>query len=203
MFEIGNSSNRKKGSVCALLSFVPPSRNLNDYPSSAVRFCAVDFSLPRFSRDSPTVMASPFNPNDVPTVADLIAAGAGYLIGAAEDYGLTDDEEEEEEEDEDDEDYVPVAPSSMVSQNGPRSPASNEVIFVPNDEPQNTVEEETNKRRRTEGEEASCSSLDASQGNGCNLTDIDGLNCPICMDVWTNGGDHHIWCPNFLIYFRF
>ncbi|KAK7337110.1 hypothetical protein VNO77_17669 [Canavalia gladiata] len=132
-------------------------------------------------------------------------AGA-HLIGGAAEYGLSDDdqnddeedEDEDEEEDEEDEDYVPVAPSPpSASRVAPRSPTSNEVIVIP-DGSQNCAEEEGNKRRRTEGGEASCSfaigSTDGSQGNEWNRTDTDGLVCPICMDVWTNNGEHHICC---------
>ncbi|XP_027351606.1 E3 ubiquitin-protein ligase RFWD3 isoform X2 [Abrus precatorius] len=118
---------------------------------------------------------------------------------AAAEYGVADEEEndDEEDEDEDDEEYVPAAWSSRVSHYASHSPITNEVIVIA-DESQNSVEEERNKRRRTEGGEASCSfasgSSDGSQGNEWNRTDIDGLICPICMDVWTNDGEHHICC---------
>ncbi|XP_027905558.1 E3 ubiquitin-protein ligase RFWD3 isoform X2 [Vigna unguiculata] len=126
---------------------------------------------------------------------NLIAAP--QLIGNPADYGITDDEEtdDEGEEDEDDEDYVPGVATLRVSHDTPPTVSSDNVIVIP-DESQDCVEEERNKRRRFEGGEASCSfatgSSNGSQGN--DHTDIDGLFCPICMDVWTNNGEHHICC---------
>ncbi|KAK3226602.1 hypothetical protein Dsin_006464 [Dipteronia sinensis] len=35
---------------------------------------------------------------------------------------------------------------------------------------------------------------DCSQGSQWNRSEIDGLFCPICMDAWTDNGDHHISC---------
>jgi len=100
------------------------------------------------------------------------------------DSGTTDDE------DTDDEEYVPGVASPRASHDTPRVVSSNNLTVIP-DESQDCVEEEGNKRRRIEGGETSCS-VAGSQGN--DLTDIDGLFCPICMDVWTNNGEHHIWC---------
>ncbi|CAJ1892073.1 unnamed protein product [Sphenostylis stenocarpa] len=120
---------------------------------------------------------------------DLIASRP--LIGIPALYGVTDDEETNDE-DEDDEEYVPGVASPRASHDAPRVVSSNNVIVIP-DESQDC---EVNKRRRIEGGDASCSlaigSSDSSQGN--EHTDIDGLFCPICMDVWTNDGEHHIWC---------
>ncbi|TKY62117.1 E3 ubiquitin-protein ligase RFWD3 [Spatholobus suberectus] len=146
-------------------------------------------------------MASPFDLHDY----DVNEVAAAHLMGGPADYGITDDEEEEEDEDEDeeeeeeddddeDEEYVPPVASPRASHDAPRILTTNSVIVIP-DESQNFVEEEGNKRRRTEGGEASCSfAIDGSQGNEWNRTDIDGLFCPICMDVWTNNGEHHICC---------
>ncbi|CAK8543914.1 unnamed protein product [Lathyrus sativus] len=108
------------------------------------------------------------------------------------------EEGEEEEDDEDDEEYVPDVPSSRVF-HGRRNPTSDEVILILDDEQQNSVEDDRNKRRRTEGVEASSSSipigsLDGSQENDWNRTEVDGLICPICMDAWTDDGDHHVCC---------
>ncbi|KAK7285006.1 hypothetical protein RJT34_19761 [Clitoria ternatea] len=104
------------------------------------------------------------------------------------DDGLSDDDESEDDEEEDDEDYIPAASSPMVSYDAPRSPIANEVIVIPDE----TVEEEGNKRRRTEGGDASCSF--AIESTDSDRIDTDGLVCPICMDVWTNDGEHHICC---------
>lgn len=114
---------------------------------------------------------------------------APQLIGNPADYGITEDEETEEDEDEDDEEYVPGVATPRVSHD------TDNVIIIP-EESQDCVGEERNKRRRFDGGEASCSfatgSSNGSQEN--DHTDIDGLSCPICMDVWTNNGEHHIWC---------
>lgn len=132
-----------------------------------------------------------------------MAAGADPLFDNLVMDEFFDDEEEEEEdedeeEEEDDEEYVPDVPSSRVS-HGRRNPTSDEVIVVLDDERQNSVEDDRNKRRRTEGVEASASSIpvesaDGSQENDWNRTEVDGLTCPICMDAWTDDGDHHVWC---------
>ncbi|KAI9153911.1 hypothetical protein LWI28_018330 [Acer negundo] len=82
------------------------------------------------------------------------------------------DEEEEEEDDEDDEEEFPLAVESppRVPDSGPVSIGDGEM------------------RRVDEGEE-SC--LLSGQWN---RSEIDGLFCSICMDAWTNKGDHHISC---------
>jgi E3 ubiquitin-protein ligase RFWD3 len=150
-----------------------------------------------------------FNENEIPFREDLMAAVADRRFislvfdghSGNEDSDEEEDGEEEEtyEEDEDDEEYVPdVPPASRVSHEPPRNPISDEVIVIPDDERQNSIEDERNKRRRTEAGEASCSSIpiesaECSQDNDYR-TDIDGLICPICMDAWTDNGDHHVWC---------
>ncbi|KAI4349101.1 hypothetical protein L6164_009738 [Bauhinia variegata] len=108
-----------------------------------------------------------------------------------------DDEDDEEEDEEDevdslDEDYAAYMESvRALTSNQPGT-------IIIDDESDDFVEEEVNKRRRTEGGEA-CSSLgiessDSSQGYEWNRSDIDGLFCPICMEPWTDGGEHHICC---------
>ncbi|KAK2364186.1 E3 ubiquitin-protein ligase RFWD3 [Trifolium repens] len=146
-----------------------------------------------------------FNENEIPTREDLMAAGADRRFislvfdGHSGNEDSDEEEDEEDEEDEDDEEYVPdVPPASRVSHEPPRNPISDEVIVIPDDERQNSIEDERNKRRRTEAGEASCSSIpiesaDCSQDNDYR-TDIDGLICPICMDAWTDNGDHHVCC---------
>ncbi|CAI8614656.1 unnamed protein product [Vicia faba] len=104
------------------------------------------------------------------------------------------EEEEEEEDDEDDEEYVPDVPSSRVSYRL-RNLTSDEMLAFLFDEGQNSVEDNRIKRRRTDGGEASSSSLPiGSQENDWNRTEVDGLICPICMDAWTDEGDHHVCC---------
>lgn len=139
-----------------------------------------------------------FNEADIPTTESLMAAGADPRFTAYLLEGHTDDEQDDEEDD-DDEEYVPDVQSPRVSNEAPRNSTSDEAIVILDDERQSSVENETNKRRRTEAGEASSSSLpngsaDGSQENECNLADIDGLICPICMDAWTDKGDHHVWC---------
>ncbi|KAL2345089.1 hypothetical protein Fmac_006374 [Flemingia macrophylla] len=105
--------------------------------------------------------------------------------------GGDEEEDETEDDDDDDEEYVSdVAASPRVSHIAPRD----SVIVIPS-ESQSSAEDEGNKRRRIEGGEASCS-FGGSQGNEWNRTDTDtdGLICPICMDVWTNNGEHLICC---------
>ncbi|TXG58444.1 hypothetical protein EZV62_016273 [Acer yangbiense] len=98
-----------------------------------------------------------------------------------DDYDEEDDEEprvsdeEEEEDDEDDEDDEEEFPLAVESP--PRVPDSGPVSIGDGE-----------RRRVDEGEE-SC--LLSGQWN---RSEIDGLFCSICMDAWTNKGDHHISC---------
>lgn len=126
-----------------------------------------------------------FDESAIPTREQLMDAGADprFINLVLNGHSGDEEEDDEDDEDEDDEEYVPDVPSSRVSR-------SDEVSVIPGDE--------RNKRRRIEGGEASSlsipiESVDCSQENECNRTDIDGLICPICMDAWTNEGDHHIW----------
>lgn len=62
--------------------------------------------------------------------------------------------------------------------------------------------EQRDERRRSKADEA-CSfggaeEAEVSQGSEWNQSEIDGLFCPICMEAWTNDGDHHIWYANFV-----
>ncbi|KAF7818657.1 E3 ubiquitin-protein ligase RFWD3 isoform X1 [Senna tora] len=112
------------------------------------------------------------------------------LIDLEGEYGASGEEED------DDEVYIPLAHSPRASRDGPSS--SNQPVTLIHEEPENRVEEEGNKRRKTEGREA-CSSLgigsaESNQGNEWNRSEIDGLFCPICMDAWTDNGEHHICC---------
>ncbi|XP_065857790.1 uncharacterized protein [Euphorbia lathyris] len=98
-------------------------------------------------------------------------------------------EEEEEEEERGEEEYIPVVNSHRVSSN------------IGLNSGRDSVEEGRSKRSRVEqggggGRETLIGDENAecSQGKECNPIEIDGLFCPICMDAWTNEGDHHICC---------
>lgn len=136
------------------------------------------------------------DPSDDSLYEEVEIVEAQLLEGEGE-YGASGEEDEYEDEDDDEyEEYIPLVHSPRALQDGPST--SNPAVTLIPEEPENSVEEEGNKRRRTEGGEA-CSSLgigsaESSQGNEWNRADIDGLFCPICMDAWTNNGEHHIWC---------
>ncbi|PQP95958.1 E3 ubiquitin-protein ligase RFWD3 isoform X1 [Prunus yedoensis var. nudiflora] len=70
---------------------------------------------------------------------------------------------------------------------------------------QRKVERSGEKRRRIGGSETSSlggiGSAGGSRGSEWNWSEIGGLFCPICLDAWTNDGDHRIWFelnPQFL-----
>lgn len=89
-----------------------------------------------------------------------------------EDYGEVheDEEEEDEEEEEDTErEYIDVLDSPRVSQN---------------------ESEEKENQKRSQGV---CSSSGSQEDVDCKHGDTEGLSCLICMEVWTNGGDHQVW----------
>ena len=56
------------------------------------------------------------------------------------------------------------------------------------------------ERQRTSEDGEACSSGQGSQENEWNQGEIGGLFCPICMEAWSNDGDHHIWYQFFLIF---
>lgn len=99
-------------------------------------------------------------------------------------------DEEEEDEEYEDVDYIPVEDSLVRDEIGNTASTSAPARLG--------QEEGVNKRRRQWGGEAvgSSSGCVASQGSEWNLSEIDGLFCPICMEPWTNDGDHHIWYVN-------
>ncbi|RZC21341.1 E3 ubiquitin-protein ligase RFWD3 isoform E [Glycine soja] len=134
------------------------------------------------------------NPADFELPHDYDENAEANLIEIPADFGLshddddeTDDEEEDDDDDEDEE-YVPAGAPPRVSHDAPRVSTSNSEVV--------TLIESQNKRRRTEGGEASCSFANGSlsQENEWASPDVDGLLCPICMDAWTNNGEHHICC---------
>ncbi|KAK4281516.1 hypothetical protein QN277_012997 [Acacia crassicarpa] len=112
---------------------------------------------------------------------------------AASEEEEEDDDEEEDEDEDQAEEYIPLVQSPTALQGVPST--SDQYDTIIQEVPDDCVEEEVNKRRRTEGGETCSSlgigSLDSSQGN---RADIDGLYCPICLEAWTNDGEHHICC---------
>lgn len=55
------------------------------------------------------------------------------------------------------------------------------------------AEPEREKRRRIAAADDEASSPQDSDDT--NLGEIDGLICSVCMEPWTDAGDHHIWYP--------
>ncbi|XP_038882130.1 E3 ubiquitin-protein ligase RFWD3 isoform X2 [Benincasa hispida] len=122
-------------------------------------------------------------PDSIPRDTDIM-----HVHYEVEDDDNGGDEEEDDEETDDGEetveehageeiDYVTeIVQSPRASQTGPSESAQARVSFW--------VEEEVDKRRRTEGGEAT------SSQNECN----NDFTCSICMEPWTNYGDHHICC---------
>ncbi|KAL2345091.1 hypothetical protein Fmac_006376 [Flemingia macrophylla] len=125
-------------------------------------------------------MASPFESHE--DYDDSDPEAAHFLATAAADEISSDEEYFEDQE------YVIDVPSPSASHDAPHTPPPDESIVMPDQSP-NSAENEGKKRRRTEEGEAS-----GSDDNAWNRTEIDGLVCPICMDVWTNKGEHHICC---------
>lgn len=96
-----------------------------------------------------------------------------------------DDEEQELELEEEEEENV-LVPAARVSR---------EAEAMRNISEQ--VKEESEKRG--EGETTSCDEKMESQE--WRSSEIEGLFCPICMEAWTNGGNHQVWCassPSFI-----
>ncbi|KAL5743005.1 hypothetical protein ACOSP7_029737 [Xanthoceras sorbifolium] len=95
------------------------------------------------------------------------------LIPVVESPLTVSDEEEEDQEEEDDEEDLLLAMESplRVSDSG-------------------SVNIGDGERRRVVDERGKSCSL----SDQWNRSDIDGLFCSICMDAWTNNGDHHISC---------
>ncbi|XP_021892693.1 E3 ubiquitin-protein ligase RFWD3 isoform X2 [Carica papaya] len=94
-------------------------------------------------------------------------------------------EEEEMEEDEEteevelqNEEYIQVVESPWISQ---------DVVEI------SLENGEGEKQRRDEGG-GDVYSSSGSQGSEWSRSEIDGLFCPICMETWTNSGEHHVCC---------
>ncbi|VVA41076.1 PREDICTED: E3 ubiquitin-ligase RFWD3 [Prunus dulcis] len=102
-------------------------------------------------------------------------------------------EEEDEEEDFIDADYAAYLTELLRSSFGHHAGGiSGET------ESRDGAEKGGEKRRRIRGPGTlslgGIGSAEGSQGNEWNRSGIDGLFCPICLDAWTNDGDHRICC---------
>ncbi|KAI5319263.1 hypothetical protein L3X38_038971 [Prunus dulcis] len=143
-------------------------------------------------------MANPHPPSPILLLDDEELQEDQNAAPGFNDDGEDEDDEDEEEEEEEDEDlidtdyavYIASLQHSGVSHNGAGN--SRETVAS------NGAEEWGRKRRRAgEGKTASCDgigSAESSQGSHWTRNEIDGLFCPICLEAWTNDGDHHICC---------
>ncbi|KAJ6993320.1 E3 ubiquitin-protein ligase RFWD3 [Populus alba x Populus x berolinensis] len=116
----------------------------------------------------------------------------------------------ESEYSEEDEDFIPVVEldsSPRFLLNSDQATTTTVAAAAENinfQEEEVDVEEERNKRRRVEklgsGGDICCrnggddAGGESSQNSQWNRSEFDGLFCPICMEAWTNEGDHHICC---------
>ncbi|KAK0583621.1 hypothetical protein LWI29_000351 [Acer saccharum] len=106
---------------------------------------------------------------------------------------LLDEEDDSEYDDDETSDYV-------EEDDGEEDGGGRELILVAESPPrvsdfvQRSVGDGEKRRRVERGGESCSLSGECSQGSQWNRSEIDGLFCPICMDVWTNNGDHHISC---------
>ncbi|KAA8518707.1 hypothetical protein F0562_016519 [Nyssa sinensis] len=113
-----------------------------------------------------------------------------------EDEDESDSEDTEEDEGDEDEDFLPEIALPTVSVTGP-STSSQEAVTSRGLE--NVVEENEDSKRTADGGEMSSSNNKVESGENSsaeelNRSQIDGLFCPICMEAWTNAGDHQICC---------
>ncbi|KAL9362172.1 hypothetical protein Peur_044957 [Populus x canadensis] len=116
----------------------------------------------------------------------------------------------ESEYSEEDEDFIPVVEldsSPRFLLNSDQATTTTAAAAAENlnfQEEEVDVEEERNKRRRVEklgsGGDIYCrnggddAGGESSQNSQWNRSEFDELFCPICMEAWTNEGDHHICC---------
>ncbi|KAM2467592.1 hypothetical protein FF1_009357 [Malus domestica] len=107
----------------------------------------------------------------------------------------SDEDESEEEEDEEEEGTVDVDSAVYLADQTGAAGSAPETAAARNGD-----EEVENKRRRRGGSEAvsgdGVGSAECSQGSSSqwNRNEMDGLFCSICLEPWTNDGDHHISC---------
>ncbi|XP_009377040.2 E3 ubiquitin-protein ligase RFWD3 isoform X3 [Pyrus x bretschneideri] len=131
--------------------------------------------------------------NPILSFIDLVDGG----LSEESDEHESEEEEDESEEEEDEEEEGTVDADSAVyhadltgaAGSAPETAAA-----------RNGDEEVGNKRRRSGGSEAvsvdGVGSAECSQGSSSqwNRNEMDGLFCSICLEPWTNDGDHHISC---------
>ncbi|XP_011018781.1 PREDICTED: E3 ubiquitin-protein ligase RFWD3 [Populus euphratica] len=115
----------------------------------------------------------------------------------------------ESEYSEEDEDFIPVveldsSPRFLLNSDQATTTAAATAENLNFQEEEVDVDEERNKRRRVDklgsGGDICCrnggddADGESSQNSQWNRSEFDGLFCPICMEAWTNEGDHHICC---------
>ncbi|KAI6698056.1 hypothetical protein NL676_018175 [Syzygium grande] len=127
-----------------------------------------------------------------------------YAAADAEDDGGDEEEEEDEDETEDDGDgveYIPAAeeggsPAVDVAGDGADASASDQARFGG----EGGEEPRDGRLGGGGGGGEGCSpdrfgaGGDNSEASQWNRGEIDGLFCPICMEAWTDDGEHHMCC---------
>lgn len=134
--------------------------------------------------------------NPILSFIDLVDGG---LSEESDEDESEEEEDEYEEEDEEEEGTVDAdsavyhADLTGAAGSAPETAAA-----------RNGDEEVGNKRRRRGGSEAvlvdGVGSAECSQGSSSqwNRNEMDGLFCSICLEPWTNDGDHHIRSNSYL-----
>lgn len=132
-----------------------------------------------------------------------------YAAADAEDDGGDEEEEEDEDETEDDGDsveYIPAAeeggsPAVDVAGDGADDSASDQARFGG----EGGEKPRDGRLGGGGGGGEGCSpdrfgaGGDNPEASQWNRGEIDGLFCPICMEAWTDDGEHHMWSV-FLFY---
>ncbi|XP_010543439.1 PREDICTED: E3 ubiquitin-protein ligase RFWD3 [Tarenaya hassleriana] len=108
----------------------------------------------------------------------------------------TDDEDDDTNDDDDTDDDD--TNDDEEEEGGEDERGAREYIEVP-DSPgvcQNENDEKENQRRLEGGGggDAVCSTSGSQEDGFWNRGETEGLSCLICMEPWTNGGEHHICC---------
>lgn len=125
-----------------------------------------------------------------------------------EDEEEEEEEEEGEDEDEDDEEESSTGRRTLRrvlygDRDVTRSSSQERVINVENLDNSAVELESGDDTTRSKGGEAASQNVGKEEGDGgegeWNRSEIDGLFCSICMEAWTNDGDHQIWL---VIYFH-
>lgn len=96
------------------------------------------------------------------------------------------EEEEDEDDDEEDEDYV-YAPGGEAEGSWNRHSTSWAQTTPIVNAGKETKEGKPSSPQNVGGKEV------GNMGE-LNRGEVDGLFCPICIEAWTNDGDHQIWC---------